>query len=196
MNREYQKDNNYEEIVTSLSEIDDQHSYTVARVVEEGYSVELHYDKGKSYVEYMTEVSIGNWDGRYEDVEWFNPNLSEKYILAKLKVLYKEEFGEVVPVNERTEELKLLNKILNRHKVYDIELNIDCFNNLIAMDDDNIWQNKEFYDFLFDELFIYNKDEKVELIADDDLEKLESYRKNYEISKEIEASTDMEIEHE
>lgn len=196
MNREYQKDNNYEEIVTSLSEIDDQHSYTVARVVEEGYSVELHYDKGKSYVEYMTEVSIGNWDGRYEDVEWFNPNLSEKYILAKLKVLYKEEFGEVVPVNERTEELKLLNKILNRHKVYDIELNIDCFNNLIAMDDDNIWQNKEFYDFLFDELFIYNKDEKVELIAADDLEKLESYRKNYEISKEIEASTDMEIEHE
>ncbi len=196
MNREYQKDNNYEEIVTPLNEIDNQHSYTVARVVEKGYSVELHYNDDKSYVEYMTEIAIGHWDGWYEDVEWFNPNLSEEYILAKLRVLYKEEFGEVVPVNERTEELKLLNKILNKHKVYDIELNIDCFNNLVAMDNENVWQNKEFYDFLFDELFVYNKDEKVELIADDDLEKLESYRKNYEISKEIEASTDMEIEHE
>ena len=50
---------------------------------------------------------------------------------------------------------------------------------------------KDFYDFMFKELFVYNREGKVELIDDSDYKRLEGYRKQYEekaneIEKEIE----------
>ena len=75
--------------------------------------------------------------------------------------------------------MNLLEKILYTHKVYDIEVTIDHNNSLIAFDDENYWKNKEFYDFLFDELFVYNNEGNVDLIIDDDFEKLKKYKENY-----------------
>lgn len=92
--REYQKNNNYEEIVTSPKDLIGNYSYTVARVVEEGMSVELHYCNGLATVEYMTEMQVGNWEGHAVRVDWFNLNMSEDEILKKLEELYAEEFGQ------------------------------------------------------------------------------------------------------
>lgn len=105
--REYQKDNNYEEIVTSPKDIVSNNSYTVARVVEEGMSVELHYCDGVATVEYMTEVKIGEWQGYFVEVNWFNLNMSEEDILKKLNELYEEEFGKIdKEIIEETEEIE------------------------------------------------------------------------------------------
>ncbi len=53
-------------------------------------------------------------------------------------------------------------------------------NILVAEDDTNRWEGKEFYDFLFNEVFNYNEDGKVELLNDDTFQALEKYRNKYE----------------
>lgn len=92
--REYQKDNNYEEIVTSPKNLTGNYSYTVARVVEEGMSVELHYCNGLATIEYMTEMQVGKWEGYFVRADWFNLDMSEDEILKILEKLYIEEFGQ------------------------------------------------------------------------------------------------------
>lgn len=193
---DYQHDNNYEEIVTSPINIQDNGSYTIARVVEEGKCAELHYCDGESTVEYMTETSPGEWHGRIEDVDWFNLKLSDDYILSKLSVLFNEEYNVIELSDDKAEELNLLDKILNKHKVYDIEVDIDYANNLIALDDENVWINEEFYKFLFDELFVYGKDGKPDLINDSDYEKLQKFQESYQQKEENNKSEEEELEYE
>mgnify|MGYP003298373238 CR=1 FL=1 len=182
------------EVLTSPKEIEAGFPYTIARVVHNGYCVELHYcsDTGAT-IEYGTKKSYDYWENEIETADWFNINLSEGYILARLECLYDEHFLDTKLTQKKAEELNLIEKILSKHKVDDIVLHASDDNNLIAYDDENYWFGKDFYDFMFNELFVYNREGKVELIDDSNYKKLEEYRKNYEEkSNEIE----MEIEYE
>jgi len=182
----------YEEMVNSPKEIMEGVSYTVARVVHNGYCAELHYcsDTGAS-VEYGTKTSHDMWENEVEDASWFNKDLSDDYILNRLNCLYDEEFSDKRITNEKAEEMNLIDHILAKHKVDDIVLYSNDNGDLIAFDDVNYWKGKDFYDFMFKELFVYNREGKVELIEDSDYKRLEGYRKQYEekaneIEKEIE----------
>jgi len=183
----------YEEILTPLKEIMKGVSYTIARVVHNGYCVELHYcsDTGAT-IEYGEKTSHDTWEDDIEDAMWFNLELSEDYILNRLNCLYDEEFSNVKLSDERANELNLIDHILGKHKVDDIELYINDNGDLLAFDNSNYWKNKEFYDFMFNELFVYNHDGKVELISEEDYKKLEKFRDNY-TDKTIEKD-DEEIE--
>ena len=52
--------------------------------------------------------------------------------------------------------------------------------NLIAMDDENIWYGKEFYKFIFDEVFNYDSDNIPTLLNEEDYNKLKEYASKYE----------------
>lgn len=184
----------YDEIITSPKGIMAGVSYTIARVVHNGYCAELHYcsDTGAT-IEYGTKTSHDRWENEIEDANWFNINLSDDYILNRLNCLYDEEFSDNKLSNERAKELNLIDNILSKHKVDDIDLYINDNGDLLAFDDSNYWKNKEFYDFMFNELFVYNRDDKVELIDDSDYKQLEEYRKQYdEKPNEIEMEKEYE----
>lgn len=89
-------------------------------------------------------------------------------------------------------ELDLIDHILYKHKIYDINLEYDDDNNIIAYDEDNKWEGKEFYDFLYDEVFVYNSHGMVDLLIRDELRHLDEYRKKYEISNEKELNEEIE----
>lgn len=112
----------YDEIITSPKEIMAGVSYTIARVVHNGYCAELHYcsDTGAT-IEYGTKTSHDRWENEIEDANWFNINLSDDYILNRLNCLYDEEFSDNKLSNERAKELNLIDNILSKHKVDDIE---------------------------------------------------------------------------
>ena len=58
---------------------------------------------------------------------------------------------------------------------------------IIANDDEgNVWEGKEFYDFLFNDLFDYNENGTVDLIDNKDFERLKEYRKKYDFSEQNE----------
>lgn len=89
-------------------------------------------------------------------------------------------------------ELDLIDYILYKHKIYDINLEYDKNKNIIAKDDDNVWKGKEFYDFLYDEVFVYNSHGMVDLLTREELRHLDEYRKKYEISNEKELNEEIE----
>ncbi|MBQ6324328.1 MAG: hypothetical protein IJI22_05810 [Bacilli bacterium] len=89
-------------------------------------------------------------------------------------------------------ELDLIDHILYKHKIYDINLEYDDDNNIIAYDEDNKWKGKEFYDFLYDEVFVYNSHGMVDLLTREELRHLDEYRKKYEISNEKELNEEIE----
>lgn len=169
------------ETITSTNEIKEGVSYTVARVIDNGYSVELHYSSNSgATIEYGTKKSYDYWENDIEEVDWFNTKLSDDYIIKRLECLYQERFSDIKLTEEQVEELNLIDKILTKHKVYDINLHITNDGNLIAYDDENYWIGNEFYDFMFNELFVYNKQNEVELIDKNDYKNLETFRLNYD----------------
>lgn len=169
------------ETITSTNEIKEGVSYTVARVIDNGYSVELHYSSNSgATIEYGTKKSYDYWENEVEKVDWFNTKLSDDYIIKRLECLYQERFSDIKLTEEQVEELNLIDKILTKHKVYDINLHITNDGNLIAYDDENYWIGNEFYDFMFNELFVYNKQNEVELIDKNDYKNLETFRLNYD----------------
>ena len=196
---EDKKDEFIVETITPINELDDERAFTVARVMNYDYCVELHYSKGKANVEVMTRTSPDSWHGIVEDIDWFTKDLTDKYVLNKLEDIFYDNFPDVVKSDinnyygEYNDEIDLIDHILHKHKIDDIRLSFDDDSNLVAKDDDNVWYGKEFYDFLFDELFVYNEDDEVDLIDKEDLERLKEYRKKYDINK-ADIPTEKEIE--
>ena len=91
-----------------------------------------------------------------------------------------QNFEQQTSRNHNNEEIDLLDRVLRNHKIYDIEIKIDDKGTLIAKDSyNNQWEDKQFYDFLFNEVFNYNDNGTVDLIDDEDFEKLTEYRKKY-----------------
>jgi len=130
-------------------------------------------------------------DGRIEnerpnDVDRFNEQLdsesrgnSEERVNLRLKDNNTDDSVSFY-YGEYNDEIDLLNHVLHLHKIDDIKLKIDDNEVIIASDDSNEWIGKEFYDFIFNDLFVYNEDDTVDLIDNIDLDRLKEYRKKYE----------------
>lgn len=79
-------------------------------------------------------------------------------------------------------EIQILYKVLRKLNIHDINLQISN-NNLIAKDSmGNKWKNEEFYKFLIDETFVFNKDESVVGINNDLLSEFKILAGQYGIS--------------
>ena len=87
-------EDNVEEIITNISDLDDKHYFTVARVIENGKCVELHYDNGEATIEFDTKEE-DRWNSQcLLDANWFNLNMTEQEILEHLNKEYENYFGE------------------------------------------------------------------------------------------------------
>lgn len=70
-------------------EMNDKDSYTVARVMNFGNSVELHYSEGISTIEYGYKITHNYWESEIEEIEWFNKDMSKDAINEKLFELFE-----------------------------------------------------------------------------------------------------------
>lgn len=100
-----------EEIVTSISDLDDKHYFTVARVMENGKCVELHYNNGKACMEYGTKEDNDIWNNNIDyNVEWFNLELKDDEILSILNSKFDEYFKQNEKLLKERKEEKDMNK--------------------------------------------------------------------------------------
>lgn len=90
-----EKENGVEEIITKISDLDDNHHFTVARVMENGQCAELHYNDGIAYIEYGIKEYNDVWnDDIDENVDWFNLDLTDEEVLSILNKKFDEYFKE------------------------------------------------------------------------------------------------------
>ncbi len=82
------------EIITDIKKLNDNDSFTVARVLNNCHCVELHYDSGIATVEYGDKLEPDYWESEVEESPWFNKKMSEEEILNKLNQLFEEEYGK------------------------------------------------------------------------------------------------------
>lgn len=82
------------DLITEFKNLDDSHSYTVARVMNMCHCVELHYCDGKTTIEYGYRIKSDYWENEIYEVEWFNKNMSYDEMFKKLENLFKNYFGE------------------------------------------------------------------------------------------------------
>ena len=116
-------------------------------------------------------------------IDFYNGDVVDYF--KHLAQVLAQNYEQQMEKENSNEEIDLLDRVLRKHKIYDIEIKIDDKDTLIAKDSyNNQWVGKQFYDFLFNEVFNYNDNGKVDLIDDEDFEKLKEYRKKY--SNEIE----------
>lgn len=179
------KENGVSEIITNINELEDNKSYTVARVMNKINAVELHYINGIPTVELGTRRNEDTWDNEIVDADWFNKNLSNEDVIKKLEEIFNDEFSDVMYLYYKNDgEIGLLYDTLNKYKINDIELMYDDNGNLLAMDDENIWHSSEFYKFLFDEVFTYDNNIP-NLIEEKDYQRLKEYASKYKDEKDI-----------
>lgn len=179
------KENGVSEIITNINELEDNKSYTVARVMNKINAVELHYINGIPTVELGTRRNEDTWDNEIVDADWFNKNLSNEDVIKKLEEIFNDEFSDVMYLYDKNDgEIGLLYDTLNKYKINDIELMYDDNGNLLAMDDENIWHSSEFYKFLFDEVFTYDNNIP-NLIEKKDYQRLKEYASKYKDEKDI-----------
>ena len=164
----------------------------VTEIVEET-NYEYHLgDKVYLGVEEYEILSFDDNEVRLYDCQWplFNKEMPREEFDRKVKEnpsndhlivkkIQNNEYGEY------NDEVDLVNHILRVHRIYDMEVDFDDNENIVAKDEDNTWKGKELYDFLYNELFVFNDNGTVDLIDNTDLERLNEYRKKYDNSKKI-----------
>ncbi len=169
------------EIITKFDSLEKDKSYTVARVMTKLKCVELHYDNGIPSVELGTRVNEDSWENETISADWFNKTLTEDAVINKLEEIFDDEFSTLLYMYDKNDgEIGLLYDVLNKYKLNDIELMYDDKGNLLAMDDEVLWHSKEFYYFLFNDVFIYNEDNIPDLLDKEDYNKLKEYAYKYE----------------
>ena len=82
------------ELINDLKNLNDNDSYTVARLKNVCHCVELHYRNGSPIIEYGIRLEPGYWESEIEEVEWFDKNMSDDELFDKLEELFKNYFGE------------------------------------------------------------------------------------------------------
>lgn len=88
------KEKSYFLLLTDLNNINDEGSFTIARITNGINCVELHYVEGKATIEYGTRIKEDEWENIVEDVDWFNKNMSEEEISNKLWEQFDYHYGE------------------------------------------------------------------------------------------------------
>lgn len=82
------------DVLTSTNDLDEEHSFTVARVMNMCHCVELHYYNGEATIEYGRKLKHDYWESDVDDVEWFNKKMNDDEVIDKLELLFKDYFGE------------------------------------------------------------------------------------------------------
>ena len=80
------------EIVTPLKDLDEVHSFTVARTISENECVELHYQSGEAWIEIDYKTAPDTWEGTFREVRWNPRRMSEHKIMTRLENIFEKEF--------------------------------------------------------------------------------------------------------
>ena len=83
-------------------------------------------------------------------------------------------------VQPETIETKVLYNVLSALRIEDIELSYED-GTLVAKDEDNTWKGRDFYRFLTDEVFVYDKDGGVLGLDNELLDSFKEYADKNEI---------------
>ena len=87
------KNESFAEIITSVNELDEDNNYTVARVIDNGRCVELHYDYGISELEFDIKKSEDCWSSiKCQKADWFDLDMKDDEVLAYLDKEFNEFF--------------------------------------------------------------------------------------------------------
>ena len=169
--------------------------------IEEEKNYEYHLgDKVYIGAEEYEILSFDDESVRLYDYKWplFNKELPRDEFDKKVKdnpcndhLIVKEQ--EEAFYGEFNDEVDFMQHILNTHKIRDIELDFNDDEVIIAKDDDNRWIGKEFYDFVLDEVLVYQEDGSVNLLTNEELNKIRKYAKKYEVQ---EIQNDLEVKEE
>lgn len=80
--------------LTKVKDIKEGNSYTVARIMNFGNCVELHYyPDGKAEVEYGYKYTHDYWESEIEEADWFNLNMTDEEVQEKIYQLFQDKFG-------------------------------------------------------------------------------------------------------
>ena len=80
--------------MTRVKDIKEGNSYTVARVMNFGNCIELHYyPNGTAEIECGYKYSHGYWKSVIKEAPWFNLKMTDKEISEKLYNIFEKEFG-------------------------------------------------------------------------------------------------------
>lgn len=86
------QENPYFDLLTDLNKLNDKDSFTVARVINGINCVELHYNEGKATIEYGTRINEDEWENDFEDIDWFDKDMSEEELSNKLWYLFDYKY--------------------------------------------------------------------------------------------------------
>ena len=113
--------------LTEMSELDDKHNFTVARVVENGKCVELHYNNGKPILEYGEKGDDNTWYNEIDNkVDWFNLDLTDEDVLKILNEKFIDYFGEYTTKEFEFYSEEEIEKIINlKTELYYVDDGID-----------------------------------------------------------------------
>ena len=89
--------------ITDIKDLNDNDSFTVARVIDGVNCVELHYSEGQSTIEYGTRIKDDEWESEIEEVDWFNMSMSEKELMKKLCILFEEKYDISLNIDDGME---------------------------------------------------------------------------------------------
>lgn len=79
-----------EEIITSINELNYEKNYTVARVKNFNHCIELHCNKGKTYLEFGERISFDCWENEIKNVDMFDLDMNDLDMMKKLNELFSE----------------------------------------------------------------------------------------------------------
>ena len=135
-------------------------SYTVARVINNKNCVELHYTDGIATIEYGTKQDDNSWESIIEEILWFDKNQSKDEIISKLEELFEEEYLEHTKHKENNEpqtnnsnfkisQIEKINFNINDNQLGEgtqkekVRKNIEAIKLLHKLEDENRLANKE-----------------------------------------------------
>lgn len=147
-------------VIDDIKNMEEDKSYTVARVVNNKNCVELHYTDGIATIEYGTKQDDNSWESIIEEILWFDKNQSKDEIISKLEELFEEEYLEHTKHKENNEpqtnnsnfkisQIEKINFNINDNQLGEgtqkekVRKNIEAIKLLHKLEDENRLANKE-----------------------------------------------------
>lgn len=147
-------------VIDDIKNMEEDKSYTVARVINNKNCVELHYTDGIATIEYGTKQDDNSWESIIEEILWFDKNQSKDEIISKLEELFEEEYLEHTKHKENNEpqtnnsnfKISQIEKIkfnINDNQLGEgtqkekVRKNIEAIKLLHKLEDENRLANKE-----------------------------------------------------
>ena len=96
-------------VIDDIKNMEEDKSYTVARVINNKNCVELHYTDGIATIEYGTKQDDNSWESIIEEILWFDKNQSKDEIISKLEELF-DVLHTIITSRRADECLKLIKK--------------------------------------------------------------------------------------